>query len=129
VNAEDFIESIHTSVYHPVIDGVLRQLARPVGARPRAELVNLSEWFNQLTPPDAERVAEVVRIAAYQAIFDLMAVLDGVQIVDDDHSRFRLETESGMVLNERHDLHELLQIRVDHELGYVDESGRPLDSP
>ena len=128
MDAEDFIDGIHAFVYHGAIDGTLKNLTRPAGRRPREDLANLSAWFNQLTPEDARQVAAVVRLAAGQSIFDMMAVLDGIQFIDDEHTVLNLDAGSGIRLNERHDLHELFQIRVDHELGYVDEFGRPLDS-
>ena len=56
----------------------------------------------------------------------MMAVLDGVKVIDEAHTELYLRTGSGELLNGDHDLHELFQIAVDHELGYVDEFGNPL---
>ena len=88
--------------------------------------MELSAWFNLLTATDKERVANVVRTAAYSAVFNMMAVLDGVKVIDEAHTELYLRTGSGELLNGDHDLHELFQIAVDHELGYVDEFGNPL---
>jgi len=125
VNADDFIEGVRVQVYRAVIDGTLRQLARPVGSR--ADRVELSELFNGLAAEDKERVAGVVRSAVDGTVFNMMAVLDGVKVIDNEQTELYLRTGSGALLNEDHDLHELFQISVDHELGYVDESGRPLN--
>jgi hypothetical protein len=40
---------------------------------------------------------------------------------------FYLRTGSEVLINEERDLHELFQMCVDRERGYVDESGRPLN--
>jgi hypothetical protein len=125
VTAEDFIKGVHVQVYRAAIDSTLRQLAKPIGSR--ADRVELSAWFNGLTAEDKERVAGVVRSAVYSAVFDMMAVLDGVKVIDNNQTELYLRTGSGALLNEDHDLHELFQISVDHELGYVDEFGRPLN--
>lgn len=125
MNADEFVEDIRLTVYRSAIDGTLRQLARPAGRKPRPDVAELSAWFNTLTPEDRERVAALVRRAVYQAIFGVMTALDGVKVIDDAGTEFYLRTGDGTLLNEGHDLHELFQISVDHELGYVDEYGNP----
>jgi hypothetical protein len=125
MSADDFVAGIRMAVYRAAVDGVLRQLTKPVGRKPRADLAELSAWFNQLGTHDKDRVAAVAERAAYQAVFGMMAVLDGVRTIDDDYSDLYLRTGDGTLLNEEHDLHELFQIGVDHELGHVDEFGRP----
>jgi hypothetical protein len=83
-------------------------------------------WRSSRAAEDKERVAGVVRSAAYSAVFNMMAVLDGVKVIDNQHTELYLRTGSGTLLNEGHDLHELFQISVDRELGYVDKFGNPL---
>jgi hypothetical protein len=127
MNAEEFVDGIYSAAYRSATNGVLRALASPPGRRPRPHLVELSAWFNGLSSEDREQVGSTVRLAADQAIFDILAVLDGVSVLDEGHTEFYLRTGDGTLLNEDHDLHELFQISVDHELGYVDEQGKPLD--
>jgi hypothetical protein len=127
MNADDFIAGVRVAVYHAASSGLLKQLAKPSGRKPRPDLVELSGWFNELTPQDKDRVAQVAEQAVDQAVFGMMAVLDGVRVIDDQHTELLLRTDSGVLLNEDHDLHELWQISVDHERGYVDEFGRPLN--
>jgi hypothetical protein len=127
MNAEEFIEGIQINVYKSAIKGVVKNLSDPPGRKPRKDLVELSTWFNQLTDEDREQVAGAVRLAAYQATFGMMAVLDGVRVIDDRQTEFYLRTDTGILLNEDHDLHELFQIAVDHQLGYVDQQGNVID--
>ncbi len=126
MNAEEFVEGIHSAVYQSAIEDVLTTMAHPPGRRPRPHLVKLSEWFGGLVGEDRERVKGVIRLAADHAVFGVMAVLDGVRTIDDEHTELYLRTGDGTLLNEDHDLHELFRISVDHELGYVDEQGKPL---
>ncbi len=126
MNADEFVDGIRVGVYQSAINGVLRTLANPPGRSPRPHLVELSSWFNGLSHDDRERLRAVVRLSVDQAVFDMMGVLDGVVTIDDTHTELYLRTGDGTLINERRDLHELFQISVDHELGYVDEFGRPL---
>lgn len=127
MNAEEFVGGVRSAAYRSAINGVLRSMASPRGRRPRPHLVELSAWFNGLSSRDREQVESAVRLAADQATFNMLAVLDGVSAIDEDHTDLYLRTGDGALLNEHHDLHELFQISVDHELGYVDEQGYPLD--
>jgi hypothetical protein len=124
VDADDFIEGVRVQPYQAAIDAAMSQLARPIGSR--ADRVELAAWFNRLAAEDKDRVAGVVRLAADGAVFHMMAVLDGVKVIDNEHTELYLRTGSGTLLNEGQNLHELFQIAVDHQLGYVDEFGNPL---
>ncbi len=128
MNSEEFVDGIHKAVYKPSIDAVIKTIANPPGRRPRRDLVELSSWYNALSDDDQAHVGAVVRRAVDQAIFNLLSVLDGVMAIDDKGPDLYLRTGDGTLLNDpsENELHALFQIAVDHELGYVDEQGRPL---
>jgi hypothetical protein len=126
MNTDQFIEGVRVAVYHAAIRGVLKDLAESAGKPPWRDLSELSSWFEGLPTRDKDKVAGIVRHTAYAAVFSMMAVLDGVSAIDDQATELHLRTGDGTVLNENHDLHELFQIAVDHELGYVDEFGNPI---
>jgi hypothetical protein len=107
VNAEEFIEGVRIQVYRSAIDSTLRQLAGPIG--PRADRMELSSWYGRLTAAEKEKISGVIRSAVYSATFNMMAVLDGVKVIDNKHTELYLRTGSGTLLNEAHDLHELFQ--------------------
>ena len=129
MNSEQFVEAVNTAVCHPAIKGVLATITSPPGRRPRRDLAELSSWYNGLSDGDKNQVRVLVRTAVHQAIFDMMAVLDGAKAIDDEHTELYLRTGDGTLLNDpaASELHALFQIAVDHELGYVDESGNPID--
>jgi hypothetical protein len=129
MNSEQFVEAINASVCHPAINGVLATIADP-GRRPRRDLAELSAWYNGLGEDDKSQVRVLVGRAVHQAIFDMMVVLDGATVIDDEHTDLYLRTGDGTLINDppANELHALFQITVDHELGYVDESGNPIDN-
>jgi hypothetical protein len=128
MNSEEFVEGIYAAVYKTSIEAVIKTIADPPGRRPRRDLVELSSWYNGLSDADKSHVRAVVRRAADQAIFGMLCVLDGVRVIDDPHTDLYLRTGDGTLLNDpsENELHALFQTAVDHELGYVDEQGRPL---
>ena len=65
------------------VRSVMRTLDRPVGSRPQQRLKDLSKWFHSLTRRDQARVEQVVQLAVYHSIFDVLAVLDGVRMKGD----------------------------------------------
>lgn len=130
MNSEQFVEAINTAVCHPAINAVLATVTSPPGRRPRRDLADLSSWYNGLAEEDQDQARVLVRRAVQQAIFDMMAVLDGVAAIDDEHTDLYLRTGDGTLINDpaATELHALFQVTADHELGYVDESGNPIDS-
>lgn len=48
MNADKFINGIRIAAYHGAIRGVLKQLSKPAGRKPREDVVDLGTWFNKL---------------------------------------------------------------------------------
>jgi hypothetical protein len=61
-----------------------------------------------------------VRFAVDHAVFGVLAVLDGVRVIDNDHSELYLRTGAGELLNEQHDLHDIFRAVVDQKLRSAD---------
>ena len=112
----EFIDAVHAAVYKTAIDGVIRLLGQPPGRRPRRNLSELSSWYNGLDVPDRDRVQAVVRLAVDQAVFGMLAALDGSRTLGQD-AEISLQS-GGADLAAGHELHDLFRERVDHELGY-----------
>jgi hypothetical protein len=112
----DFIDAIYLAVYRTAIDGVLRLLIQPPGRRPRPDLVELSAWYNGEDVENRDRIHEVVRLAVDQAVFGMLAALDGSRSLGND-ARLNLQSD-GTDLIADHDLHDLFRSIVEQELGY-----------
>jgi hypothetical protein len=116
VGPSDFVEAVYVAVYRTAIDGVIRLLVQPSGRRPRREIADLSAWYGDLSEQDRDVVGMVVRLAVDQAVFGMLAALDGSRSLGagvDLNLR-----EDGTDLTAAHDLHEIFRSRVDEELGY-----------
>lgn len=112
----EFIDVVYTAVYRTAIDGVVRLLAQPPGRRPRSDIVELSAWYNGLSDHERDRVQEVVRLSVDQAVFGMLATLDGSRSLGGD-AEMSLQS-GGVDLKADHELHDLFRERVDQELGY-----------
>lgn len=91
MNAEQFVDAIKTQVRDAATSGVISLIERPPGRRPSSNLVSLSQWFNKLHVVDKKRVREVAAMASDQATFGMLAVLDGVRIIENEADNGRLE--------------------------------------
>jgi hypothetical protein len=112
----DFVDAVHAAVYRTAIDGVIRLLTQPPGRRPRQDIADLGAWFNELSERDQHRVREVVRLAVDQAVFGMLAVLDGSRSIGAGAGSSLREGELDITAD--HDLHDIFRSRVDQELGY-----------
>ena len=115
MGARSFIDSVYTAVYRTAIDGVLRHLAHPPGRRPRQDLVDLSSWFNGLDEDGQDRVREVVRLSVDQAVFGMLAGLDGSRNLNLD-GQLSLSVNGSEVAPD-HDLHDTFRSLVDQVAG------------
>ena len=111
MDSSDFVAAIEKHVRDCAVEGTLAQLRRPSGRRVPEGLAARSELFNGLSDADAQRVQAVIQDAAHSAVFGLLAVLDGVRIIDDTRGHFELcQVAEGRVLINPPDLdlHDLL---------------------
>lgn len=116
MTADEFIDAIYLVVYMAAIDDAMQDMERPPGRRPPQDLVELSTWFNGLADADKRRVGDVVRLAVDHAVFGMLAVLDGVRVIDDGgRTELSLTSSDGTVLNEYPELHDLFRAKVDEE--------------
>ncbi len=91
MNAEDFVDAVHSEAQEAATEDVISLLERPPGRRPDPKLVALSQWFNALSEEDKQRVHEVATMASHGAIFGILNIIDGVRAIEDDVDRGALE--------------------------------------
>lgn len=116
MNAEDFIDVVHSGAQEVATRSVISVLEDPPGRRPDPKLVVLSRWFNTLSEDDKQRVREVAAMASHDAVFGILAMLDGVRAIEDGADRGALELryvkgKESILLNDPEGpmLHDLLQ--------------------
>jgi len=112
VNSEDFVEALRRHVGDAAIEDTIANLKQPPGRRVLPVERARSDWYNALSPEDTKHVNSVIATAVHEALFGLLAVLDGARTIDDGGGRFELAylADQRVVLNDPQaiGLHDLL---------------------
>jgi hypothetical protein len=95
IDKRSFVEAMARVVHNSAISGTLSQLQKPSGKKQDPELVELSQWYNNLDSNGKEMTKAIIRIASTQAVFGFFAVLDGVREFDDSHGEVELRYKNG----------------------------------
>jgi len=82
MNAKSFVRALSTVVNRAVEGGAIDVLRSPPGRRPPSETIRMSQWFNQLSQSDQHNVSALLRLAAEQASYTFLGVLDGLVAVE-----------------------------------------------
>jgi hypothetical protein len=77
MTAEDFVRALGVSVRRAA-EGEIAFLENLPGRRPHSDDLELSGWFNTLTPADREMVARVAYKAADSGMYVFLSMLDGL---------------------------------------------------
>lgn len=91
MNTQEFVIAIKIAVYEAAAKGVIETLRKPAGRRPDPEAIELSHWFNGLKQQDRDSVARVADLAADQATYKFLSVLDGILAVEPKGPKGSLE--------------------------------------
>ena len=86
-----FVGIIRTQVCEGAIAATLAALSDPPGREPRSLDIVLSDWFNTLSADAQLALRSVISETAEQAVFNLLALLDGVCPAQNDDPNGRLE--------------------------------------
>lgn len=110
-----FVDSIRVSVLESAVVGSQQLLTRPPPDPVGAHLQEVSEWVKSLSEREREYILRIIQLAAGQATFGFLAVLDGVRAIEVGSSSGLLELrflndKESVVLNPKFGpmLHELL---------------------
>jgi|SRR4051812_24121572 hypothetical protein len=88
---DEFINSVRQVVFESAINGTLSVMRKPPGRSPAENLLTLSKWFDDLSEYDKEMLQRAIAIAAHQATFGMLAVLDGARQIEDSPAKGTLE--------------------------------------
>lgn len=91
MNSDEFVEAIKLVVVDGAVSGELENLEKPAGRKPRPSLVEMSVWFNGLPEQDKVMVGRVIRDAVKFGVFNFLAVLDGVAVIESSPDKGDLE--------------------------------------
>lgn len=84
---EEFVNALREVVLARAVDSTLAAIENPPGRRPARELVEANAWFNGLSEQDRAHLRGVATMVAQQAVFGMLAVLDGARVVEDTQEK------------------------------------------
>lgn len=87
----EFINHVRQVVYDSAVRGTLSLVTNPPGRSPGQNLLALSKWFGGLPENEKQTFQRAISMAAHQATFGMLAVLDGVRQIEDSPVKGRLE--------------------------------------
>jgi hypothetical protein len=86
----EFVEAVKVAVQRGAETGLRTVLKQPPGRRPDPRLSALSSWYTALAPDDRAMVDAVLDLAAEQATYNFLLVLDGLIAVESFGGKGRL---------------------------------------
>ena len=97
MDSVEFVHAIRIAVEDSAVEGSVRSLRDPPGRKPTANLIELSDWFLDLSELDQQMTIRAMREAVQSALFGFFCVLDGVRTVEDsrDKGQFKLLFHKG----------------------------------
>lgn len=113
MNNEEFIDALKLYVKDDGVEGVISKLKNPPGRNVLPQMKMLSDWYNNLSEENTNNVNAVMALTAHDVLFGVLAVLDGVRLIDKDKGTFELTyktQDDRVILNDPSEigLHELL---------------------
>src|ERR1051326_7120994 len=87
----EFISAVRRPVFESARNGTLSAMRKPPGRRPPENLLPTSKWLQNLAENDKEMLRRAIAIAAHQATFGMLAVLDGARQIEDSATKGGLE--------------------------------------
>lgn len=94
---EEFVDALRKVVLERAVENTLAIIEKPPGRRPRTELLQANAWFATLSEEDRATLRAVASMVARDAVFGVLAVLDGARVVEDTSEKgdFRLTFSKG----------------------------------
>lgn len=89
---EEFVNVLREAVLAPAVNQTMSAIENPPGRRPRREVTELNQWYQNLSEQDRARLRAVMSMVAHHAVFGFLAVLDGARVVEStaDKGSFKL---------------------------------------
>lgn len=81
MNSQEFVDAVRTLVMEASVADTVSILLKPPGRSPSPRLLEVSVWFNHLSEEDREMAKRSLEMVARQAVFGVLAVLDGARRV------------------------------------------------
>ncbi|AUX71462.1 hypothetical protein [Erwinia pyrifoliae] len=112
MNANEFVDVLNIVVKDSAVEDTISILDSPPGRKPDKELVELSGFYNSQDDKGKAFINKIIKLAADDALFGMLCVIDGVRAIEDDEDKGELvltyqKDNKSTVLNENKDLHDI----------------------
>jgi hypothetical protein len=91
MDAEEFVSKLRLAAEQTAVRSVLSALEEPAGREPEIRITELSAWLADQGSRDREMLARAVALAAEQAIYNVLLVLDGLLAIESTRDKGSLE--------------------------------------
>lgn len=81
MTSQEFVDALRRLVMDAAVSDAISIVQTPPGRSPSHDLVELRAWFGSLSEADREMTRRMLALGARQAVFGLLAVLDGARKV------------------------------------------------
>lgn len=97
MDKQEFMNAVNKAVVEGSIDGLKQILLTPPGRAPHRDLVEESNWYNNLNETDREMADRIIKRSVESGIFHFLCILDGVSTIESgtDKGVLKLIYEKG----------------------------------
>lgn len=90
MNSEEFVSAIILYVKYAAAEATIDNLNDPPGRLVLADERSRSDWYKSLPEDDMAHVNSIILTSIHEAVFGLLAVLDGARVIDSCGGHFEL---------------------------------------
>lgn len=91
MNQENFVERTKMSLRNCGVQSLLKLFTAPPGRKPRKKTKQISEWYNNLSVQEKEKVQGVVEESIDFTIFSFFCILDHVRFLENEEDKTTFE--------------------------------------
>lgn len=91
MDAEGFVTNLRLAAEHHVATSLLRTIEQPPGRQPESRILELSAWFVDQGARERQMLAKSLALAAEQATYNVLLVLDGLLAIEPQGDKGKLE--------------------------------------
>jgi hypothetical protein len=81
MKSQEFVDAIRRLVMEAAVSDTILAVRHPPGKAPARELMELSNWFKELSDGDQQMAKRMLELTAHAAVSGFLAVLDGARTI------------------------------------------------
>jgi len=93
---DDFVKALTIVVEKTSIEDVIGSLEKPPGRRPKAELIEISDWYKSQSLDNQQQIRKLISESVKTTLFGFLCVIDGVRKISDVDGSLELKFVAEM---------------------------------